>query len=89
MATHKHARAAAGSRKHRYGWIPDVPDHRDFLYSAIHPVPAMLPALIDLRQTCSAVEDQGNLGSCTGNSLAGALEFLERKNNVPFVDVSR
>jgi len=35
------------------------------------------------------VEDQGQLGSCTGNALAGALEFLERKTSSPFTDLSR
>jgi C1A family cysteine protease len=35
------------------------------------------------------VEDQGQLGSCTANSLVGALEFLEKKDSVPFVDLSR
>jgi hypothetical protein len=34
---------------------------------------------VDLRAECSPVEDQGSLGSCTGNALAGAVEFLERK----------
>jgi C1A family cysteine protease len=73
----------------RYGWVPDLPDRRDLLYGAIRPVPAILPPHADLRPTCSVIEDQGNLGSCTGNALAGAIEFLERKNNVPFIDVSR
>ena len=75
-------------KKLRYGWIPDVPDQRDFLYSAVRPTLA-IPPHIDLRPTCSTIEDQGNLGSCTGNALAGAIEFLERKNGVPFVDASR
>ena len=38
---------------------------------------------------CSPVEDQGNLGSCTANALAGALECLERKDKVSFIDLSR
>ncbi|MCX6121191.1 MAG: C1 family peptidase [Ignavibacteriales bacterium] len=75
-------------KKLRYGWIPDVPDQRDFLYSAVRPTIA-IPPHIDLRPTCPTIEDQGNLGSCTGNALAGAIEFLERKNGVPFVDASR
>ena len=93
MAKHKPDRVGAQSttksRKLRYGWIPDLPDHRDLLYGAVRLVPPILPPHVDLRSTCSSVEDQGNLGSCTGNSLAGAIEFLERKDNVPFVDVSR
>jgi C1A family cysteine protease len=44
---------------------------------------------VDLRAGCSAVEDQGELGSCTANALAGALEFLERRDGVTFEDRSR
>lgn len=73
----------------QYGWIPDLPDHRDYLYRVIHPLPAMLPPAADLRECCSAIEDQGRLGSCTANALVGALEFLERKNGMPFQDLSR
>ncbi|HSB32425.1 MAG TPA: C1 family peptidase, partial [Candidatus Sulfobium mesophilum] len=35
------------------------------------------------------MEDQGTLGSCAANALAGALEFLERRDKVAFVDFSR
>jgi C1A family cysteine protease len=72
-----------------YGWVPDVPDQRDYLLSAVLRVPAKLPPLVDLRPLCSKVEDQGQLGSCTANALAGALEFLERKDKVSFEDFSR
>lgn len=77
------------TRKFTYGWVPDIPDQRDFLYSEVLKVPPALPPSIDLRPTCSDVEDQGNLGSCTANALAGALEFLERKGKVSFIDFSR
>ncbi len=72
-----------------YGWLPDLPDQRDFLFSAVSRVPAVLPESVDLRPLCSPVEDQGELGSCTANALAGALEYLERKDNVQFEDFSR
>jgi C1A family cysteine protease len=75
--------------KSSYGWVPDLPDQRDYLFRAVRKVPARLPSSIDLRPSCSKVEDQGDLGSCTGNALAGALEFLERKDKVSFVDFSR
>jgi C1A family cysteine protease len=74
---------------HGYGWVPDIPDQRDFLYSAIQRVPPVLPSRIDLRPLCSKVEDQGNLGSCTSNALAGALEFLEIKDKIHYADLSR
>ncbi len=73
----------------RYGWMPDVPDQRDLLYGAVRPVPPALPTRVDLRMECSPVENQLNLGSCTANALAGALEFLERKDGVVFEDASR
>lgn len=65
----------------KYNWNPDLPDHRDFLYS-LHVTKAtrrktILPSKVDLRPLCSPVVDQGEIGSCTGNSLAGHLEFLE------------
>lgn len=72
-----------------YGWVPDVPDQRDYLLSAVLRIPAKLPGKVDLRPLCSKVEDQGQLGSCTANALAGALEFLERKDKVAFEDFSR
>ncbi|MBA4392635.1 MAG: peptidase [Desulfobacca sp.] len=67
-------------QKGGYGWVPDVPDQRDYLLSAMLKVPARLPSTVDLRPLCSKVEDQGQLGSCTANALAGALEYLERKD---------
>jgi C1A family cysteine protease len=81
--------SAPVARPKRYGWTPDLPDQRDYKFSAIYKIPAKLPASVDLRAQCSPVEDQGNLGSCTANALAGALEFLERKDQVAFADLSR
>jgi C1A family cysteine protease len=75
--------------KHLRGWIPDFPDHRDFLYAAVRPVGVALPKKVDLRDGMSPVENQGQLGSCTANALAGALEFLEIKGGKSLVDLSR
>ena len=72
-----------------YGWLPDIPDHRDLKYSAIAPKLPRLPDQVDLRSKCSPVENQGSLGSCTANALAGALEFLELQKGAIFVDLSR
>lgn len=54
----------------------DKPDERDHLYT---PTEGELPAKMDLRKQMSAVEDQGQLGSCTANALVGNLEFLAKK----------
>ena len=73
-----------------YGWHPDLPDHRDFLYSALRAAAQGLPPQVDLRQACSPVENQLNLGSCTANALIGALEFLQLKRDPgTFSDLSR
>jgi len=72
-----------------YGWVPDRPDFRDKLYSAIAAPPKKMPAKVDLRATCSPVEDQGQLGSCTANALVGNLEFLYRKAGQAVTDLSR
>jgi C1A family cysteine protease len=77
------------SVKRAYGWVPDIPDQRDYRFRPLLKVPAKLPGRVDLRPLCSKVEDQGELGSCTANALAGALEFLERKDKIPFKDFSR
>jgi C1A family cysteine protease len=90
MATVKRgARRIETGRRYGYGWVPDLPDHRDMMYGVVRKIPARLPRAVDLRRLCSPVEDQGDLGSCTGNALAGAVEFLEKQAKVPFVDVSR
>jgi C1A family cysteine protease len=71
------------------GWLPDLPDYRDKLYSAISKAPITLPASVDLRQLCSPVENQGKIGSCTANALVGALEFLEKKDKRKYINLSR
>ena len=68
----------------RYGWIPDLPDHRDHLFSAPTPVLTALPPSVDLRPTCpKTVYDQGRLGSCTANAIAAAFEFDLTKQALP------
>ena len=67
--------------KKKYNWIPDLPDRRDFLFLEKVSAPEKRPLKIDLRKKCSPIFDQGDIGSCTGNALAGALEFLEKSEN--------
>jgi C1A family cysteine protease len=63
----------------KYGWIPDLPDQRDFLYAAPAPYQSKVPKSVDLRPQCPPVYDQGQLGSCTANAIAGAIEFDQKK----------
>ena len=73
----------------RYGWKPDLPDHRDFYYAVPPHTAAALPAKVDLRPQCPAVYDQGQLGSCTANAIAGAIEFDRKKQKLPDFTPSR
>lgn len=66
----------------RYGWVPDLPDHRDFMYAAPPKVLSQLPASADLTQGSNFmpdVYDQGQLGSCTANAIAGVFQYVRRK----------
>lgn len=68
----------------RFGWIPDVPDQRDHIYAATPMVaPHRLPPHLDLKPGCPPVYDQGNLGSCTANAIAGAIEFDLKQQKLP------
>ena len=72
-----------------YGWAPDLPDHRDFLYAVPPVTAAALPPSVDLRPGCPPVYDQGQLGSCTANAIAGAIEFDQIKEKLPEFTPSR
>ena len=66
----------------RYGWVPDLPDARDHMYAAPVAMVAKLPTKVDLRPHCPPVYDQGQLGSCTGNAIAGAVQFDREKQKL-------
>ena len=66
----------------RYGWLPDLPDHRDYFYAAPLELLPALPPHVDLRTKCPAVYDQGRLGSCTANAIAGAIQFDRMKQRL-------
>jgi C1A family cysteine protease len=66
-------------------WKEDKLDTRDYLYQA---TAKSNPKIVDLRLYCSTIENQGSLGSCTGQSIAGAIELLNKRNGNP-TDVSR
>jgi C1A family cysteine protease len=61
----------------KFGWVPDLPDARDFMYSAPEAVLTSLPKKVDLRSKLPKVYDQGQLGSCTANAIGAAFEFSQ------------
>ena len=71
--------------KFSFQWQPDKLDTRDYKYQLT--TKANLNS-VDLRPYCTPVEDQGSLGSCTGQAIAGAIELLNKRNGKP-TDVSR
>lgn len=76
----------------RYGWLPDLPDQRDLLFAMPQAFARieLLPANQDLRPQCPPVYDQGQLGSCTANAIAGGIQFEEMKQGVnPVIAPSR
>ncbi len=82
------------------GWIPDLPDHRDFScqHKDIAPLlkkvgvetpKASLATKIDLRKWFSPIENQGQLNSCTANAGVGLLEYYERRAFGKHIEGSR
>ena len=45
--------------------------------------------IVDLRQWCSPIEDQGRIGSCTANAGVGLYEYFERRSFGRHIDGSR
>lgn len=68
---------------HKFGWKPDRPDFRDFKLADYEPVLATLPASVDLRSQMPPIYDQGQLGSCTANSIGAGVQFLQKKQGIP------
>ena len=63
--------------KYFYGRIKQKDDVRDWKYTPrLHMINR--PPSVDLRSMCPPVYDQGPLGSCTGNGIAGAVEFYQK-----------
>ncbi|MGH9664281.1 MAG: C1 family peptidase [Bryobacteraceae bacterium] len=53
------------------------------MYAAPPAVLTALPPKVDLRPACPPVYEQGDLGSCTANAIAGAIQFDQLKQKLP------
>ena len=73
----------------KYQWKPGKGNPSAVPYQLNESIQASLPATVDLRQYCSPIDDQSNLGSCTGNAIAGAIDLLDRKTHNLQTRVSR
>jgi len=75
------------------GWLPPLPDLRDYtdekpeiaamvkklgLGKGGHELRGLAPS-VDLRDSCSPIENQKKLGSCTAHAAVGIVEYLERR----------
>ena len=67
------------SKLHRkYGYLPDLPDHRDLAALRVARTPKVeFPSKADLRDSgfLPCVYDQGQIGSCVGNATAAAVAY--------------
>lgn len=61
----------------KYAWRPDIADHRD-RYAALpeKALPKTVSKIGATGKKANRIEDQGNLGSCTGNASTSALEIV-------------
>ena len=70
----------------KFHWVNDPVDPRDHIWQ-LQPL-SVVPTSVDLRSYSSGIEDQGQLGSCTGNAIAAAIELVDRKKN-KVLEISR
>ncbi|MGX8942482.1 C1 family peptidase [Symbiopectobacterium sp. Eva_TO] len=66
-------------RKRGLGYIPDLPDIRDYTYQPKDSVMSSLPRNFNI-EIDFPVYDQGKIGSCTANALAAAFQFERKKH---------
>lgn len=98
---YKQVSLAEEGREVGTGWLPPLPDLRDYTES-VKDIPEMtkklgiapqesakLPGEVNLRPYCSGVEDQENLGSCTAHAAVGAAEYFQRRAYQEHIDGSR
>jgi C1A family cysteine protease len=83
------------------GWTRDLPDYRDYTPQTdkvkevtsqsrqLAAAKAKAVTSVDLRDWCSPIEDQEELGSCTANAAVGLIEYFQRRAFGHYLDGSR
>jgi len=71
----------------KYGWLPDIPDHRDCLFAPEENI--VLPKEVNLITKMPPVYDQGSLGSCTANGIGGCIDAAHIIQGLPSFTPSR
>ncbi len=82
------------------GWLPPRPDLRDYTVSHKEVKPLLdklrfnkskikQAPVVDLRQWCSPVENQGNIGSCTAHAAVGIVEYFQKRAFNKYLNGSR
>ena len=80
--------STAQRRIQRYGWRPSLKSPFDPLKD----IPADFsgfPPSVSLRDKFTPVYDQGQLGSCTANAIAGAIDYERLKQGLAAINPSR
>src|ERR1043165_8380348 len=86
MAKQKKAPAKLQTIERGLGWLPDLPDARDYMYAAPLKIIQKLPTKVDLRPGLTKPYDQGGLGSCTAHALSAAFQFgLKKQKKTVFM----
>lgn len=84
------------------GWLPPLPDLRDYtdehlmiapIVKQLAPHPAKrikgLPSNVDLRADFPRVENQGSINSCSAHAAMGLVEYSERRSSGKYIGGSR
>ncbi len=85
------------------GWIPPMPDLRDFTdekkeiaqlvqkigFQRSGTKKKALPESVDLSEWCSPIENQQTIGSCTAHAAVGMVEYFAMRAHQKYVDGSR
>ncbi len=80
--------AADMAQQFRFGWKRDALDHRDIPYSAILHAAVELPSKY-IQPWSRPIQNQGDLGSCTGHGVERAVQNMRLKEGFDLQPYSR